>query len=251
MGARRRISPSSPPGGEPVAACGGPERDLHPVERHPVVDDTRAGLGHAVGGDHVGRQRVGGLAAAEEHAGEDGGIEALQCSGDQGDVGRPSRSARLLDGFGLESRQDQEGRSRDDRPGDHGRGRRCAPAAGRRATSAAPGRRRGAREVATAEAATASWVSTTPLGCPDVPDVATTSASPSSTGIPSRRACCSPSEPTMRVGRSASSMAVRAAGGSRGSRGAAASPVSQMARSASTKPIPPGRSSATSSGTGQ
>ena len=64
-------------------------------------------------------------------------------------------------------------------------------------------------------------------------------------------ACCSPSEPTIRVGRSASSSTWRAAGGSRGSRGAAASPVSQMARSASTKPMPPGRSSATSSGTGQ
>ena len=106
-------------------------------------------------------------------------------------------------------------------------------------------------DVARAEALIASWVNTTPLGCPDVPDVATTSASPSATGIPSTSACCSPSEPTMRVGRSASSIVVRAAGGSRGSRGAAASPVSQMARSASTKPIPPGRSSATSSGTGQ
>ena len=37
-------------------------------------------------------------------------------------------------------------------------------------------------EVARADASTASCVSTTPFGCPDVPDVATTSASPSSTG---------------------------------------------------------------------
>ena len=106
-------------------------------------------------------------------------------------------------------------------------------------------------EVASAEAAMASWVSTTPFGSPDVPEVATTSASPSSTGMPPAIACWSPSEPTTRVGRSASSITWRAAGGSLGSRGAAASPVSQMARRASTKPMPPGRSSATSSGTGQ
>ena len=39
--------------------------------------------------------------------------------------------------------------------------------------------------VARAEAATASWVRTTPFGWPEVPEVATTSASPSSTGNPS------------------------------------------------------------------
>ena len=44
------------------------------------------------------------------------------------------------------------------------------------------GRRRGGRVVASADARTASWVSTTPLGAPVEPLVATTSASPGSTG---------------------------------------------------------------------
>ncbi len=84
-------------------------------------------------------------------------------------------------------------------------------------------------DVALADAPIASWVSTTPLGCCDVPEVATTSASPSSTGSPPLSACCSPSEVTIRVGLRASSTVRRASSGSRGSRGAAASPVSHMA----------------------
>ena len=106
-------------------------------------------------------------------------------------------------------------------------------------------------EVARAEAARASWVRTTPLGWPDDPLVATTSASPSCVGVPPAMACCSPSDDTTREGRSAPTSASRAAAGRRGSSGATASPESQTARSVSTKPAPPGRSSATSSGTGR
>ena len=106
-------------------------------------------------------------------------------------------------------------------------------------------------EVASADARRASWVRTTPLGWPDDPLVAITSASPSSTGSPPAITWCSPSDATTRDGRRAASRRSRAARGRRGSSGAAASPVSQTARSVSTKPGPPGRSSATSSGTGR
>ena len=74
---------------------------------------------------------------------------------------------------------------------------------------------------------TASWVSTTPFGSPVVPLVATTSASPSSTGSSSRIA------PSSRVDRCA-----RKAGIDRQHRVA----VVPGRRSASTKPGPPGRS---------
>ena len=106
-------------------------------------------------------------------------------------------------------------------------------------------------EVARAEAKRASCVRITAFGWPDDPLVATTSASPSSVGMPPGRTWCSPSEATTREGRNAPSNASRAVRGRRGSRGATASPVSQTARSVSTKPAPPGRSSATSSGTGR
>ena len=53
MGARSRISAVAPPAPSPgalVALLAGPEGDLDTLEGHPVVDDARAGLGHAVGG---------------------------------------------------------------------------------------------------------------------------------------------------------------------------------------------------------
>ena len=51
-------------------------------------------------------------------------------------------------------------------------------------------------EVATADAATASWESTTPFGVPVAPLVATTRASPGSTGRASRRVVSSPARST-------------------------------------------------------
>ena len=52
------------------------ERHLDSFQRPAVVNDTGARLGHAVGGDNVGREHVRNPAAAEEDAGEDRGIEA-------------------------------------------------------------------------------------------------------------------------------------------------------------------------------
>src|ERR671910_1001951 len=82
---------------------------------------------------------------------------------------------------------------------------------------------------ARADAATASCVSTTALGSPLVPLVATTSASPSVTGSSVR---------------AAASTCARAAGGSRGSSGSTASPSSQARRRRSTTSSVP-RASAT------
>src|SRR5581483_2309268 len=77
--------------------------------------------------------------------------------------------------------------------------------------------------VANADAATASWVSTTPFGSPVVPLVATTSASPSSTGA------------SIRIDASNRAAAAR---GRRGSTGSTASPASHARRSDSTKATP-------------
>src|SRR5918995_1180711 len=82
---------------------------------------------------------------------------------------------------------------------------------------------------ARADAATASCVSTTALGSLLVPLVATTSASPSSTGSSVR---------------AVASTCARAGGGSRGSSGSTASPSSQARRRRSTKASAP-RASAT------
>ena len=95
---------------------------------------------------------------------------------------------------------------------------------------------------------TASWVSTTPLGSPVDPLVATTSASPASTGRAAGEAVLARrrgrrSAPTARW---PSAARPRAGGGSRRSTGSAASPRSHTRRSASTNAGPPGRSRATS-----
>ena len=199
MGARSRISP--PRAGPPRRRRPRPrpptgEGDLHPVEGVPVVDDARTGLGHAVGGHDVGRQLVRGLAAAEEDAGEDRGVEPPQCGRHERDVRGPVRSARPPP---RRRRRIRAGRRRACRSRSNGSRRRAPDVRERQAGQprVAGGVDAEPADVARAEAATASWVSTTPLGWPDVPDVATTSASPSSTGMPSASACCSPSEPTI------------------------------------------------------
>src|ERR671910_2839665 len=93
-------------------------------------------------------------------------------------------------------------------------------ASGRQASQrSAPGSTPSRAVEAWADAATASWVSTTALGSPPVPLVATTSASPSATGSSVR---------------AAASSCARAAGGRRGSSGSTASPSSQARRRRST-----------------
>src|SRR5690606_32828800 len=105
-------------------------------------------------------------------------------------------------------------------------------ASGRQASQrSAPGSTPRRALVARAEAATASWVSTTALGSPVVPLVATTSASPSATGS---------------SGRAAASTRSRAGPGRRGSRGRTASPSSQARRSRSTNAGVPRASTTTS-----
>src|SRR4051812_49172931 len=108
-------------------------------------------------------------------------------------------------------------------------------ASGRQAShSSVSGSTSNRRLVATAEASTASWVSTTPFGSPVVPLVATTRASPGATSFPARRD---------------DSSASRAGGGSRGSTGSTASPSDHAVSSAATKASPPTASTATSFGT--
>ena len=126
--------------------------------------------------------------------------------------------ARLLDRFGLESRHDDEGSAGDDGACHDGE------AADVRERQAGEPRVAGGVDakprsiVARADAATASCVRTTPLGWPDVPERRDDQGVAFLDGQRRPgRACCSPSEPTIRVGRSASSIALRAAGGSRGS----------------------------------
>src|SRR5918995_6020362 len=93
-------------------------------------------------------------------------------------------------------------------------------ASGRQASQrSAPGSTPSRAVEAWADAATASWVSTTALGSPPVPLVATTSASPSATGSSVQ---------------AAASSCARAAGGRRGSSGSTASPSSQARRRRST-----------------
>ncbi len=88
-------------------------------------------------------------------------------------------------------------------------------------------------EVARAEAATAVWVRTTPFDAPVLALVATTRASPSSTGT---APCCLSIPPGVMTqeGRNMSSNRWRAGGARRWSRGATASPASQADLSAST-----------------
>ena len=94
----------------------------------------------------------------------------------------PARAPGLFDGLGLEARAGpRAGVPVDDRTGHDGqaadvRQRQAGQPDVTGGVDAEPG-----RWSPRADAATASWVSTTPLGVPDVPDVATTSASPSST----------------------------------------------------------------------
>ena len=98
--------------------------------------------------------------------------------------------------------------------------------------------------VATADARTASWVSTTPFGTPVEPLVATTRASPGSTGAPSSRRVV-PWWSTTTPAAIAASSAALAPWGRRWSTGKAASPASHTSRSTSTNGVPPGRSTAT------
>ena len=107
-------------------------------------------------------------------------------------------------------------------------------------------------EVARAEAPMPSWVSTTPWGSPEEPLVATTSASPSSTGEPVGQAmelAVGCHDPGGAQGLAAAPGGRARAVAGRVERRRRRCPM--MARSASTKPVPPGKSSATSSGTGR
>ena len=121
-------------------------------------------------------------------------------------------------------------------------------ASGRQATQRSrPGSTPSAAEVARAEARTASWVSTTPLGSPVVPLVATTSASPGSTGAPGPAVASVGVDD--RRGPEGLEQSVARRAGAAGGRGAGRRrPASQAARRASTKAGPAGRSSATNSG---
>ena len=98
----------------------------------------------------------------------------------------------------------------------------------------------------------ASCVSTTPFGWPDVPEVATTRASPSSTGMPSAQ-CVLLAVGANNPGGS-KSVQHRVAGdeGKTGvERGGSISGVPDGLECIDKARMPPGRSSATSSGTGQ
>ena len=76
------------------------------VERDPVVDDAGPRLGHAVGDDHVGGELTGRPAAAEEDAGEAGGVESPQGGRHQGDVRDLPGPAERLDALGVEGGED-------------------------------------------------------------------------------------------------------------------------------------------------
>src|SRR5579864_4457456 len=122
-------------------------------------------------------------------------------------------------------------------------------ASGRQASHASvAGSTASASEDPAAEAATAAWVRTTPLGSPVVPLVARTKASPGETGRPGKRSS-SPPTGARRVGRRASRRVVTADGGRRWSTGRTASPRSHQRRSSSTHAGPGGPRTATSSGT--
>ena len=104
-----------------------------------------------------------------------------------------------------------------------------------------------ATEVAYAAYSMLRWVCTAPLGAPVVPDVAMTSASPSSTGRPPSSDRVPPSASTTCVAPRATITRSRWARGAPGSSGSTASPASHALRTAATKRSPPGSSSAVSS----
>ena len=240
----RRRSPPPRPGAveSPTSRCGGgqrPQGQLDPLEGGPVVDDPRTRLGHAVGGHHVGRphRRRAGSRPGARAANTAGSRRASAVATRETCVAVPSRPAastvpRLEPGMTTSGVPVcRAGVTTESPP-------MCA--SGRQASQVwRPGRRRGAPWWRGPRPRTASWVSTTPLGPPDGPDVAMTSASPASTPAPPGNACCSPSEPT--ITRGAKRLQHGPAWprpGSRGSRGAAASPVSHTAAQRVDEPRP-------------
>ena len=214
------------------------------VEGHPVVHDAAAGLGER----HRSSPRcpAGPAGPRPRRARSTGTRRRRRGRARWPRVTRASRRPpRRRPRRRRRSRGARSGRCRWRGPGSPRRARRRGRAAGRRAS----GRRRSTPRrvlVASADARTASWVSTTPLGSPVDPLVATTSASPASTADrpPATSGARRRPRPISADGAMAASRRSRAGAGSRWSTGNAASPRSHTRRSASTNAGPPGRSRA-------
>ena len=193
---------------------------LHAVERHAVVDDAAAGLGHPVGGDHVGgpvgRRRL----AADQDRAEERRVDAGERGGhERGEraavVPRPASTAPASKPACTVS-----GRAGEQRPGDDGQ---PADVGERQAGQPAVGRR----------------VDAEPLRWWRAADAAT--AVVGEHRRPWARRWCRwwrprarrPARPARRA-RAAASTASRAGAGRRGSSGSTASPSSQARCSAST-----------------
>ena len=137
-----------------------------------------------------GGRSAGGAAPPSDDRAEHGRVDPAPARSAPATTSvRPSAAA--AHGVGVEAPVARcSGVPGDQRPGDDRRARRRARAAGRPAS----GRRRSTPSralVACADAATASWVSTTPFGVArSMPLVATTRASPASTGRPPSSASC-------------------------------------------------------------
>ena len=153
-------------------------RTSTPSSGRPVVDHAAAGLGHAIGRHDV-RWEVGGRrGTAEDDRAEGGGVDPAQRRGDEGHERRAARHH----GVGVESGQHGEPRADDQRPGDDGEpadvGERQAGQPVVVLGHAEPVARRPCRcgdgVVGEHDA----------RGAPVDPLVATTSASPGSTGSP-------------------------------------------------------------------
>ena len=197
------------------------ETDVDTVERYAVVDDSAAGLRHPVGGHHVGGKVVGHRRTAEDNEAEAGGVDAPERRRHEAH----QRGLRRLHGLWVEPGEDREGGSGRQRSGHDGESADVGQRETRQPVVVRASRRAG-RSTRCAEAATASWVSTTPLGSPVEPLVAITRASPSSTGRPPGRRCSDPVASRTSVTARAASCADLAGGGSRWSIGKAASPSS-------------------------
>ncbi len=68
------------------------DRDLHAVERHAVVHDTAAGLGHPVGRHDIRREGFWGRRSAEHDHPEQGRVDATQRGGHERHERRPPAS---------------------------------------------------------------------------------------------------------------------------------------------------------------
>ena len=227
------------------------ERQLDPVERPSVVDDARARLGHAVGGDDVGRQLVGSLLPPRStQVKTEGSRRWSAVATNETWVTRPERPA-----------------SSTASASNPGRTTRGVPVTIERVTTAEPP---DVRERQAGQPRVPVGVDAEPgrgrlgrgghgvVGEHDALGMTRRARG----GDDQRVALLDPDAVAQRVllavgahdprgAQCVEQHLARRSGAAVGSSGAAASPVSQMARRASTKPMPPGRSSATSSGTGQ